>query len=511
MRALHRGGVALGVAAALAAPSAAAATTTTTTFSMPSEHAFVVPPGVTSLQLSLVGGHGGDSSTGALGGAAATEMATLAVLPGEILYAEVGGNGGNGDTLGNALGGTNGGGAGGSTAFGGLSGAGGGGASDVRTLSASSAGSLASRLVVAGGGGGGGGGGLFGGGAGGNGGASDANGFDGAPDTYHHAIGAAGARGTPSVGGVAGSGTSVAPNAATPGVLGIGGDAGGEDLGGGGGGGGGGIYGGGGGGDGTGQYFSSPSPGYIVGSGGGGGGGGASSIPPGPSGVSNLSLIPTATGAAPQITFTWAIPPPTATTTAPFEITAHTATLTGTVNPNASPITGCYFSITPAPPSGPTISCAQQLQTGATPTAASAQLAGLRPSTQYTVRLVASNAQGPSIGVPVRFTTWPPPPSVSQLTVAKTVHRGGARHPKQVKVGLHLNQRSKVLVQFARYQHHRWITLTYVLAPTLGAGTDAVRFSSGRLGLGRYRMYVSAINAFGEISGVQRAPFSIVR
>ena len=466
---------------------------------------------MTSLQLTLVGGSGGDSSTGALGGAAATEIATIAVVPGEILYADVGGDGGNGDTTGNALGGTNGGGAGGSTAFGGLSGAGGGGASDVRTLSASSPGSLASRLVVAGGGGGGGGGGLAGGGHGGNGGASDANGFDGAPDTYHDANGTAGARGTPSGGGAAGTGTSTAP-AAAAGTLGIGGDAGGEDLGGGGGGGGGGLYGGGGGGDGTGEYFTIPTP-YIVGSGGGGGGGGASSsvFPPYPPGVNFLSLSPTATNAQPQITFTWTIPPPTAVTAAPFGISAHAATLTGTVNPNASPLTGCYFTVTPTPPSGPTLSCAQQLNAGKTPAAVSAQLLGLRPSTRYTIRLVATSAQGTSTGAPVSFTTWPPAPSVSQLKVAKTVHRGSARYPKQVNVTLQLTQPSKVLVQFSRYQRHRWVSLTYVVAPTLRAGADTVRFSSGRLGLGRYRMYVSAINVFGEISGVQGATFAIVR
>ena len=351
---------------------------------------------------------------------------------------------------------------------------------------------------------------MSGGGHGGNGGASDADGFDGAPDTYHHAIGTAGARGTPSSGGAAGTGTPT-PYAAAPGVLGIGGDGGGEDLGGGGGGGGGGLYGGGGGGDGTGEYFSSPSPGYIVGSGGGGGGGGASSVPPGPLGVTNLSLIPTATGATPEITFTWTIPPPAAITATPFGVTAHSATLGGTVNPNASPITGCYFAIAPAPPSGPTLSCAQQLGSGATPAPVSAQLAGLRPSTRYTVRLIATSAQGTSTGSPVSFTTWPPPPSVSQLKVAKTVHRGRGRHPNQVKVTLRLTQPAKVLVQFARYQRHRWVSLTYVAAPTLRAGAGTVRFSSGRLGLGRYRMYVSAINAYGEISAVQRATFTIVR
>ncbi len=523
MRASHRGGVALGVAVALLAPSTAAATTTSTTFTTPGENVFVVPPGISSLQMTLVGGNGGTGNDGAPGGVGATEIATLTVTPGQTLYAEVGGNGGNGDLTGLGLGGVNGGGSGGEIAFiaAAPSGGGGGGASDVRTVRAcpigtqvcaSSAASLGSRLVVAAGGGGGGGGGAGGSYAGGNGGAADANGTDGSydPPIYHDAIGTGGARGTPAGGGMHGTGVS---GNAVAGALGIGGDGGDRDLGGGGGGGGGGIYGGGGGGDGTGQLVGTYPNQYIVSSGGGGGGGGASSIPTvAPPSVSNLSLIPTATGAQPQITFTWTIPPPTAVIATPYGITAHGATLAGTVNPNAAPVTGCYFTISPAPPGGPTISCAQQLQPVGTPVSVSAQLAGLNPSTRYTVQLVASNAQGTSTGGPVSFTTWPPPPTITALKVAKTIHRGSARHPKQAAFAFRLSQPSQVLVQFARLKGRRWVSLNYVLAPLLPAGARTVRFSTGRLGLGHYRMHVSAINGYGESSAVvQGAAFAIVK
>jgi hypothetical protein len=293
-------------------------------------------------------------------------------------------------------------------------------------------------------------------------------------------------------------------------VLGVGGQGGGDDVGGAGGGGGGGVYGGGGGGDGTGELINNNTA--IVSSSGGGGGGGASSSPlASPAGVSNLSLIPTADGAQPQITFTWTMPPPAAVTAAPFGIAAHVATLTGTVNPDASPLTGCYFTIAPAPPGGPTLSCAQQLPSGITPVSVTAQLAGLTPSTRYTVQLVASNAQGTSTGSPVTFTTWPPPPAIGALAVAKTIHRGTSRHPKQAKFTFRLSQPSKVLVQFARLKGRKWVTLGYVLAPLVPAGARTVHFNTGRLGLGRFRMYVSAINGYGEISASQRATFTIVR
>jgi hypothetical protein len=141
---------------------AASAEATTQTFTYTGgEQTFTVPAGVLSVHVLAIGAAGGNASPnpggtprGGAGGAAAKVSGELAVTPGELLYVEVGGRGGEGpaNTRGFNLspGGFNGGGSGGG---------GGGGASDVRT--SPRAAGLSSpfddpRLVVAGGGGGGG-------------------------------------------------------------------------------------------------------------------------------------------------------------------------------------------------------------------------------------------------------------------------------------------------------------------------------------------------------------------
>jgi hypothetical protein len=171
---------------------------------------WVVPTGVTSIQVDVKGAQGGDYLGGGLGGNGARVQTTLAVTPGNTLYIYVGGQGGNGPA------GWNGGGSGGGT-----TGGGGGGGSDIRQGGTA----LGNRVVVAGGGGGGSYPGGKGGGIGGN-----PNGSAGT-GTYP------GGGGTQSAGGAAGTG-------GTAGSLGQGGNGGGWA-----GGGGGGYWGGGGGGD----------------------------------------------------------------------------------------------------------------------------------------------------------------------------------------------------------------------------------------------------------------------
>src|SRR5882757_4809603 len=149
--------VAVVAATATSRPTGAAPLAGPTTFSTPGEHPFVVPAGVTRLDVTAVGGTGGNSARGgqefrnSAGGPAARVHSVITVTPGTTLYAEVGSN---------AVGsqpGANGGGAvaasGPGTSCATPAGAGG-GASDVRALPLTDAGSVGSRLVVAGGGGG---------------------------------------------------------------------------------------------------------------------------------------------------------------------------------------------------------------------------------------------------------------------------------------------------------------------------------------------------------------------
>lgn len=479
-------------------------------FTTPGEQQFVVPPGVNSVQATAVGGNGGPGNEGTPGGSGATATATLAVTPGETLYAEVAGNGQgtNSNTHEEGLGGYGGGGSGGvrvilfAEAPGG---GGGGGASDVRTCPASATSSecgerssLESRLLVAAGGGGGGGVGLPFSVAAGVGGPANLPGDAGSRDTQGDEGGSGGKPGTSTASGAAGSpsfGCETPPppegeGCAKKGGVGLGGD-GGSAQGGGGGGGGGGLFGGGGGGGGWGSATGSGASMNLYNGGGGGGGGGASGVPAGAVGVSGFSLVPPTEGAQPSVTFTWTPSAPAAITAAPSAITATTATLGGTVNPSAWQITSCAFALTPAPAGVALFPCAQQLGAGVTPLPVSATAAGLAPNTTYTATLLAMSIQGTGSGSPVTFTTLPAStsstpasssdagPMVSALALSPTRFRRGTHAATLAK---HSRKRTPVgtTISFTVSQAAT-VTLTFQRAqPGISSGARCLAPSSKR-------------------------------
>ncbi len=414
----HRGrqlsGLCAGVASLLALgaflPADAAAASVTTSVTSVGETPFIVPAGVSSVKVALVGAPGGagfnEFGFDAGGGAGGSVHATIGVFPGQVLFAEVGSPGLPGNGLGPGAGGVNGGGKGGGQAPAG----GGGGATDVRACSIHTAyaldptqcgglTSLSSRLIVAGGGGGGGGSAsaastTFG----GSGGAAGAGGGGGGQGSAP-AGGGGGGPGTQIAGGGAGvNSDSTAAHAGTRGSGGAGGNESG-DLWGGGGGGGGGLYGGGGGGGGE----CVPASTSVCG-GGGGGGGGFSGVPTGVTGVTGLS-IGIAGQVAPSAKFTWTLPAPTVITAPASSVTATTATLNGVVDPNGSQVTACHFAVTPAPPKPAQEMCSPMPATGTTPVLVSASLTGLAHATTYSVRVTATSAQGTTIGAVKAFKT----------------------------------------------------------------------------------------------------------
>jgi hypothetical protein len=573
---LRIGAAALGALLALwpAAP-AAQADSASQSFTTAGEHAFVVPPGVTSLQVALVGGYGGTGSAGTPGGIPASAGATLSVSPGETLYAEVAGDGESATGL-NDLGGYDGGGNGGTDLLLFAShpgGGGGGGASDVRLCATSAVpaecggrSSLASRLLVAAGGGGGGGNGLSPPStAGGNGGASDQPGSAGAHDAYTDAGGGGGSRASATTGGAAGASGVCEPvsdqNCAAKGELGSGG-SGGEDAAGSGGGGGGGIFGGGGGGAGELSNIGTPeSPNLAAGGGGGGGGGGGSSgVVAGAAGVSAFSLVPTAEGALPAVTFTWTAPAPAVVTGAASAVTATTATLNGSVDPNAWQIVSCGFDISPAPAGVSSFPCAQQLTASGTPTPVSATAAGLTPGTTYTVTLAAANTQGASAGAPITFATPPANPgtgpagtgplqtlTVTNLRLAPARFRRGGRAasiakrkpgaaPTSTTISFGLSASASVRLGFearrtgvlanrrciAASKSHRRGKRCVRYVPVSGdvllpasAGTDRISFdgvlSGGkRLSPGSYRLSLTATAGSASTQAAQHPTFTLL-
>jgi hypothetical protein len=561
---------------ALGVPGAAAAATPISqSFTTTGEQQFVVPPGVTSVQATLVGGHGAAGDDGAPGGIGATVTATLAVSPGEILYAEVAGNGVPlVEAPGGHIGGYGGGGEGGlRQTFGTLvGGGGGGGASDVRRCSASAPPSgcgtqpsLASRLLVAGGGGGGGGNGESPPStAGGNGGPADQSGSPGAQDAGVDSGGSPGLRATSTGAGAAGSPSSACEpvggsGCPTAGALGLGG-AGGWGITGGGGGGGGGIFGGGGGGgDQAGAELVDDEL-VVHGGGGGGGGGGSSGVPAGAAGVSGFSLVPTTEGAQPSVTFTWTPAPPAVVTGTASAVTATTATLNGTVNPDAWQVTSCGFDISPAPAGVSSFPCAQQLTGGGTPTAVSATAAGLAPATTYTITLAASTVQGSSNGSAVTFTTPSTSPgtgpagtgspvalTVTDLRLTPTRFRRGthaatlAKHArKRIPVGttisFTLSEAATVTLSFQRAQpgqssggrclapsrtrrhgRHctRYTTVPGSVSIAAPAGADGLGFDGlldggAKLAPSSYRLMLSASDTSGATTAAQRPSFTLL-
>ncbi len=137
-----------------AAQSALAAPTVQTFSYTGAEQTFTVPTGVWSIAVTATGAQGGGGyNADCEGGDGAIVTATLPVTPGQQLYVEVGGAGGDEWNGSSSAGGWNGGGSGSDLAQGS---GGGGGATDLRTEpTADGLTPTDSRLLVAGGGGGG--------------------------------------------------------------------------------------------------------------------------------------------------------------------------------------------------------------------------------------------------------------------------------------------------------------------------------------------------------------------
>ncbi|MEX1995562.1 MAG: hypothetical protein WD887_02185, partial [Candidatus Saccharimonadales bacterium] len=108
-------------------------------------------------------------------------------------------------------------------------------------------------------------------------------------------------------------------------------------------------------------------------------------------------------------------PPPIAITGKATKITTNSATLDGTVNPNAYPVTSCYFQYGTSQGYGSRKDCNQSpasLGSGRNTVDVSADLS-LNPATTYQFRLCAANANGTHCGDNASFTTLTPPPSFS--------------------------------------------------------------------------------------------------
>jgi hypothetical protein len=96
---------------------------------------------------------------------------------------------------------------------------------------------------------------------------------------------------------------------------------------------------------------------------------------------------------------------PAVATGAASAITASSATLNATVNPNGTEVSDCHFEYGTTTDYGSSAPCATTPGWGTAPVAVAAQAAGLASKTLYHFRIVATNAGGTSYGGDATFTT----------------------------------------------------------------------------------------------------------
>ena len=193
-------------------------------------------------------------------------------------------------------------------------------------------------------------------------------------------------------------------------------------------------------------------------------------------------------------------PPPTVTTTPATEITVHTASLNGTVNPNAQATTAVFEWGTDSALASPTTTTPQDIGAGTTDQPVNVTITGLTSGTTYYYRVAATNASGTKQGTIANFTTALPnsPPEVTtdaatSVTISEAVLNGTV-NPNE-------------LATTAYFEYGIDATLaspTSTLDQPIGAGTTSVAITASLSGLvpgTTYYFRVVATNSAGTSEG----------
>jgi alpha-tubulin suppressor-like RCC1 family protein len=127
--------------------------------------------------------------------------------------------------------------------------------------------------------------------------------------------------------------------------------------------------------------------------------------PAGSGAVQVTVTTPEGTSAAtPASEFTY-LSPPAVTTGAASTVRSNSATLEGTVDPEASNVTDCHFEYGASEQYGSSVPCSSLPGEGTRPVAVAAVLAGVGAGATYHFRVVATNTVGTSYGTDATFTT----------------------------------------------------------------------------------------------------------
>ena len=191
---------------------------------------------------------------------------------------------------------------------------------------------------------------------------------------------------------------------------------------------------------------------------------------------------------------------PAATTGTASAITATTATLAGTVNPEGADTHVWFLYGTSSTLSGATQTASQDLGSGTTALAASANLTGLTAGTQYYFQVVAQNATGTTDGAIVSFTTT----AAAQAPVATTGAASAIASTTATLAGTVNPEGADTHVWFLYGTSSALTGATQTASVDLGSGTTATAASANLTGLTagtKYYFEVVAQNATGTTDG----------
>ncbi len=202
--------------------------------------------------------------------------------------------------------------------------------------------------------------------------------------------------------------------------------------------------------------------------------------------------------------------PPSATTGPASSVTETGALLAGSINPNLRSTT-YRFEFGPTSGYGKSTSPADA-GAGESPVGVATDLSGLKPSTTYHYRLVASNSDGTSNGADSTFTTHRDS-TVPRIRSA-SLKPSRFRAKKGAKLRYVLSEAARVSATVARVRrgHRAKRSARFAMKGRAGANTRRFRgvFKRRPLKSGRYRLTLVASDAAGHRSPPKRLSFTIV-